>query len=133
MESVANPSDLRAFPAVRGGVYPLFHVLADVAEFAGCGFYPTRSERPGEIEVVAVRKDARTRLLLSNLTDRPQVVRLNGCGSLEAFQVRTLDRATVEKAMEAPEQFRRDYSRIRNQPNLEMVLPPLAVLTMDTA
>jgi hypothetical protein len=131
MDSIANPSDPRAFPAIRGGVYPLFHVLADVAEFGGGGYYRTRSERPGEIEVVAVRKDARTRLLLSNLTDSPKLVRLNGCDSLEAFEVRTLDRSTVEGAMEAPETFRRDHTRIRNRPNLETFVPPLAVLTLD--
>jgi len=131
MDSIANPSDPRAFPAIRGGVYPLFHVLADVAEFGGGGYYRTRSERPGEIEVVAVRKDTRTRLLLSNLTDSPKLVRLNGCDSLEAFEVRTLDRSTVEGAMEAPETFRRDHTRIRNRPNLETFVPPLAVLTLD--
>lgn len=133
MESSADPSDLGVFPAIRGGVYPLFHVLADVAEFGGGSAYGTISERPGEIEMVALRKNGRTRLLVSNLTDGPQVVRLNGCDSPDGFQVRTLDRSTVEKAMEAPQEFRTDWRRIRNQPNGEMVVPPLAVLTMDQA
>jgi len=131
MESSANPSDLRVFPAIRGGVYPLFHVLADVAEFGGGGSYRTSSERPGEIEIVAIRKNGRTRLLVSNLTDSPQVVRLNGCDSPDGFKVRTLDQSTVEKAMEAPGKFRDNWRRIRNQPNLEMEVPPLAVRTMD--
>lgn len=84
-------------------VFPMYHVFADVAEFGG-RVVASKSSDPLAVEGLALRKGKRLRVLLANLTDRPQTVALRGIG-LKA-KVKMLDANNAEAAMKRPEAWR---------------------------
>ena len=57
-------------------VFPLFHVLADVGEFAGGEVHATETTEPRWLAALTLRKDDRLRVLVANLFWDPQPVRL---------------------------------------------------------
>jgi hypothetical protein len=57
-------------------LFPLYHVLADVGEFAGGEVLATEITEPRWLAVLTLRKDDRLRVLVANLFWRPQPVRL---------------------------------------------------------
>jgi hypothetical protein len=112
------------FHAVVGGVFPVWHVLADLGEFRGGAVVPSTSSHPLAVDCLALRLERRTRVLLANLTPEVQIVRLPG-----SARVRTLDAGNAEEAMGRPERFRgsaRDAALSRGLP-----LEPYAVATLD--
>ena len=60
----------------EGGPFPLYHVLADVLEFAGGEVLATDVTEPRWLCALALRKEERLRVLVANLHWRPQSVRL---------------------------------------------------------
>ncbi len=122
------PDRFRSFP---GGVYPLYHVLADVGEFAGGQVVATASSQPLQVNGLAIRKNGQTRVILVNLSAEPQ--RVPVAGLAKRVMVRVMDETNVEAAMQSPEEF-------RNQPGvaqhpvdgvLELNLLPYAVARID--
>jgi hypothetical protein len=92
------------FPSLPGAVFPLYHVLADVGEFAGGEVVRGESSDPLVVEGLVLRKGAATRILLANMTNEPQQVRVElppGRATL-----RLLDERIALRAMEHPEAFR---------------------------
>ena len=112
-----------------GGVYPLYHVLADVAEFAGAQVVHSRSSEPLLLESLALRSPNGTRLLLANLSAEQQQVRVtaDACGPV---RVRELDERNAETAMQSPEAFRSGPARFLDAP-LEFSLAAFAVALCD--
>jgi D-apionolactonase len=101
----ANGSPLPTqFQSIPGGVFPLYHVLADVGEFAGGEVIPLVSAQPLVAEGLLLRKEGQERLLLANLTDQPQTISLGGLGA--GGHVRLLDEDNAETAMADPDRFR---------------------------
>ena len=82
----------------------MYHVFADVGEFAGGQVIPTRSSDALQVDGLALHKDGKMRLLLANLTDKAQTVTVQGLGL--RVRARWLDETNAEEAMRAPEQFR---------------------------
>jgi hypothetical protein len=80
-------------------VYPLYHVLADVNEFAGADVLPVESEYPLQVIALVLQKAGRRRMLVANLTPREQRVGIEGT-------MRRLDETTFVAATTSPEQFR---------------------------
>jgi hypothetical protein len=80
-------------------VFPIYHVLADVGEFAGGEVLPVVSSDPLRFEALLLRKGARTRLLLANLTGHLQQVRIPRAPLGKMVRVCMLDEHTVERAM----------------------------------
>jgi hypothetical protein len=104
METAAGsplPDKFHSFP---GGVFPLYHVLADVGEFAQGEVIPATSSEPLRVDGLVLHQDGRQRVLLANLSDRPQQVRIEGLPA--QVQVRRLDETNAEQAMQSPETFR---------------------------
>jgi hypothetical protein len=89
-----------------GQVFPLFHVLADVAELCGAEIVRCETNRPLEVAGFAVRRgaDGGVTVLIANLTPRPQTLALSGLA--ERGRVRRLNADTAEGAMSDPKQFR---------------------------
>ncbi|MDQ3249213.1 MAG: hypothetical protein M3Q45_08400 [Chloroflexota bacterium] len=120
------------FLSIAGGVFPLYHVLADVGEFAGCEVIPTQSSDTLRIDGLALRKDGKLRVLLANLSAEAQSVTLAGLGN--RVRVRMLDETNAEAAMHAPEAFRAQTGNLVSPADglLEVDLLPYAVARLDS-
>jgi hypothetical protein len=117
----ANPLP-ELFPAEPGGVFPLYHVLADVGAFAGGEVIIAESSQPLTVSVLALRKDGRVRLLLANHTLQTQMVNLDG-----AWTGRTLDTSTAALALTDPATFRSQSSTLPGA----LTLAPYTVVCLD--
>ncbi|MFN8526084.1 MAG: hypothetical protein U0821_23530 [Chloroflexota bacterium] len=104
MERAEGSPDQALFPSIAGGVFPIYHALADIGEFGGGTVVPVSTSDPLRIDGVAVRRGGRTRLLLGNLTNAPQHVEVSGLAA--SATVRSLDERNAERAMREPEGFR---------------------------
>ncbi len=131
MEPQATEPAPEGLPVWEGVVFPLYHVLADVGEFAGGVVTPARSSRPLDVEVLALQRAGRTRVMVANLTDQPRRVRLDTFTG--PVRVRRLNAATAWEAMDDPDAFRaRRGEPVQAQPEgMEMPLEPYEVARID--
>jgi D-apionolactonase len=118
------------FPSIPGGVFPLYHVLADLAGFDRV--LAMRSSRPLQAEgVILFDANNSRRILVANLLSEPQVIRLNtGPGE---FAVSYLDETNMEEALRQPEAFRAAAGSLK-QPvhgQIELHLLPYALARLD--
>jgi hypothetical protein len=121
------------FRSIPGSVFPLYHVLADVGEFAGGELAPVTISDRSRVEALAVRRGERLRLLLANLTPRRQSVRVQGIAA--NMQIRRLDETTAAVAMCEPEAFRAAATETCGSEGgvVDLDLAPFAVLCLDPA
>jgi len=97
METEAGPPLPEKFPSAPGTVFPMFHVLADIAEFPGKQIYPTHSSHPLLVAGLTLfDARGRRRILVANLTGEPQDVKIK-TGTCRA-RVRQLDETNAEAA-----------------------------------
>ena len=122
------PDKFQSFP---GGVYPMYHIFADVAEFAGGEVLAVRASNPLAVDGLALGKGERLRVLVANMTDTPQDVAVGGMP--EQVSIRMLDETDAERAMQDPETFRSQPGRAASAfgGTLALVLPPYAVARLD--
>ncbi len=130
METAAG-SPAPPFEGLGGCVFPLYHVLADVAEFAGGEVMALRPSDALILDGLALRKDGRLRVLAANLTAEPQTVALRGLPA--TISARMLDAGHAETAMCAPEAYRaRAGAAIATADGcLTLTLPPCALIRVD--
>jgi hypothetical protein len=93
------------FPSVADGVYPLYHVLADAADWKGGTLRSLEATRPLTVTGFAVEVGGAVGVLAANVTPEPQRVRVSGLPGDRA-RVRVLDEATAMTALTDPEAFR---------------------------
>jgi len=117
------------FPDVPGGVYPMYHVFADLADFAEAQVIDLQSSDPLKVDGWGVRRDGRERWLIANFVDVEQTLALALSGQ---FVGRLLSADTALDAMRDPEAFRAVMPlRFEAADALTLTLPPFAVLTLD--
>jgi hypothetical protein len=104
MERESGPPLPDRFRSLPGAVFPLYHVLADIGEYAGARVLPVHTGDPLRVTGVALRVGDRVRVILSNLTAEPQPVIVRGVPA--SLRVRVLDEHNVEDAMRSPVRFR---------------------------
>ncbi len=132
METEAGSPLPDKFRSSPGSVFPLYHVLSDVGEFAGGEVVPTASSDTLRVDGLALRKDGEMRLILANLSPKTQTVSVRGLD--QRGRLHLLDETNVEEAMQSPERFRAG----RTEPletvggTLALDLLPYAVARMDT-
>ena len=116
------------FASIAGGVYPLYHVLADVGDFVAAHGHilPSRSSNPLKVDGLVLQRDDLRVLLLANNTPTIQTVAIQGWAG--PVRLRVLDDATVVTAMAAPEATRAASVDIVAGATLTVALPPYAVL-----
>ena len=130
METAGGSPLPEKFPSIPGAVFPLYHVLADVGEFAGGEVITSCSSDPLKVETLALRRDKRRALLLANLTDEPQRVDVRGFA--KSVQIRLLDETNALAAMTEPEQFRSVTALLgATKDTLELTLRPCAFACLD--
>ena len=116
-----------------GGVFPLYHALADVGEFAGGQALPSTSNAPLSADCLVLRKNGRLRVLAANYSDRLVYCRLNLPALGRSVQVRRLDEFSAAEAVRNPEAFRRQAGpRIEIAGGtLELALLPYSLARVD--
>jgi hypothetical protein len=131
MERAGGSPLPETFRSLPGAVFPLYHVLADVGEFAGGEVIPTTASRPLLVDGMTLQKDGERRTLIANLSAKTQTVTIEGLPA--AMTVRLLDAAVAETAMTAPAAYRRAPGELRQTHGgaLSLSLPPFAVATLD--
>jgi hypothetical protein len=104
MESEAGSPVRDKFPSVPGQVFPIYHVFAALADFAGGEAVPCICSDPLRLAAFMVRGADRSRLLLGNLSHRELEVLLSQeiQGTLK---LRRLDQNTATDALLNPEGF----------------------------
>lgn len=131
MEQVEGAPLPEQFPSIAGGVYPMYHVFADVGELASAKVLQTVSSDALRVECLALREDDHLRLLLVNFTPDSQTVTINGING--KFDLKLLDETNGEFAMRAPEAFRSQagMSFSTADGSLQITLLPYALARLD--
>lgn len=132
METEAGSLLPAAFPSEPGMVFPIFHVLADIAEFGPCQVLPTHSTHPLLADGLTLRNAAGARRVFAvNFTRDEQLLKLkSGSGSAT---VRYLDENNAREAMSQPEIFRASPAATVEAVGgkIELRLTPYAVARVD--
>jgi len=119
------------FRSLPGFVFPLYHVLADVAEFRDAEILASRSSHPLKVTGLALVQAGSKRLLLANLTSEPQVVSVEGLSG--PLRVAEMNEHSVIQAMMSPGEFRSQLGH--SVPTLagkaEVTLLPYGVARLD--
>ncbi|MGI8783297.1 MAG: hypothetical protein ACR2L2_06575 [Acidobacteriota bacterium] len=118
------------FYSLPGSVFPLYHVLADVGEFLGGRVIPTTSTEPITANGLAITKDGRIRVLVANMTIRPERVTVKNFEGV--VQLKRLNEITFRQAVVAPEEFRAQSAEtLQSSGALELELLPYEVVRID--
>ncbi len=131
METAIGSPVPEKFRSISGAVFPLYHVLADVGEFAGGEVLPTVSSDPLRLDGLMLCKAGRVRTLLANLTNQPQVVTVQDLD--EPVTIHRLDETNAEAALRSPETFRTQPGEPKSPTNgaLTLQLLPYAMVRID--
>jgi hypothetical protein len=137
METEAGTPLPEKFPSTPGGVFQVYHVLVDLAEFATGDVLPLDTAAPLKVQGLAVRTGWGKRIWAANMTAQPQTVVLPAGASEDATRrraptarlVRLLDRTTLAEAASSPERFREQEGSPMAGTRLE--LPSHAMARID--
>lgn len=115
---------------VPDGVYPMYHVFADVGEFVGGTLFPLQSANPLAVDGLALQDEKRLVYLIANLTAQPQTLALATEGR---YRLRTLDALNAEAAMRTPELYRTQSAQhISSEAgHIHLNLTPFALIRLD--
>ena len=123
------PSDER-FPAQVGQVFPLYHVLTDLARWRNAELLDCTSNRPLDVVGLAVRDAEGSHMLVANLTPRSHEVTVTGLPV--TVDLRRLNLETVQMASFDSEQFRAERLRvIAAVGGLRLELAPYETIRID--
>jgi hypothetical protein len=118
------------FPSRPGHVFPVYLVLADVAEWAAGRVLGVEASHPLEVVALAVEDGDGRHALVANVTPEPQRVLVRGLGA--AVRARVLDEATAQWALAEPGTFRAmPVSPIVGDDGVWLALGPFAVARLD--
>jgi hypothetical protein len=116
------------FYSVPDMTFPIYHILADVGEFAGADGQPLQVSEPLRATGVMLTMSGRVRLLIANLTAQVQVIPLPM--PLTAARLRALDETTFEQAARHPAQYRAQNEALPDGMTA-LTLRPYAVACID--
>lgn len=92
------------FAIEPGWVYPMYHVLADFAEFVGGTAYDMKSDSPLRYDGVLLHVGEKASLLVANLEETAGNLRLEELGNIAG--IRRLNESNAMRAMVDPEGYR---------------------------
>jgi hypothetical protein len=121
------------FPSLPDAVFPLYHVLANVGDFAGSEVLRAEPSDALTVNALVLRQGEALRILVANHTPETQIVTLNGIGG--TFAQHILDETTALDALLNPERFRaQPGERISgNNSYMNLTMRPYAICTLDRA
>ncbi|MFT4037142.1 MAG: hypothetical protein QM692_03085 [Thermomicrobiales bacterium] len=127
IERSHHPLRVLQFHSWPGMVFPVYHVLADVAEFANGEILPITSSDPLRVQALALRDGARVRLILANMQEREVSVDLDDSG-WRIETARPLDSTNVFIAGSDSARYR---SLTATAESSTVTLPPFGLVTID--
>jgi hypothetical protein len=134
METEPGSALPQKFRSIPGGVFPVYHVLADLGEFQSGSVISCISSDALSVEGLALQKGDRICLLLANLTSKLQYVKILNSKFRGYIRVKRLDESTAEEAMRSPELFGSKPGLLQqvaaNQ--IEISLLPYALVRVDS-
>jgi D-apionolactonase len=86
MESAAGSLDPAAFPSQPLQLFPVYRVFAALAAWRGAEVLPVTVTQPLKVAGLALRRGGAHMLMVANLTDQPQTVRVAGLGPHAAMR-----------------------------------------------
>jgi D-apionolactonase len=111
-------------------VFPLYHVLADVGEFAGAKVLRVTSSDPLRVIALALVKNGVVRLMCANFTADKEIVEVNGLKGKS--KTRWLSETEAEYAMSEPEAYRSQTSGwISPSEEFKLEIPAYAIACVD--
>jgi hypothetical protein len=131
METERGSPMPQKFPSIPGAVFPLYHVLADVGEFAKGVVIPTTSTAPLRVNCMAVHKAGMMRVLIANLKRNHQKVRVTYGGSVRHARLKRLDETNAEYAIRSPETFRAEPGILLRNIDNPIELPAYGLCRID--
>jgi hypothetical protein len=124
-----TPLPQRFFSRPRG-VFPLYHPLADVCEWADAAVLECSSSDPLTVVGLAVRgSDGLLRLLVANMTPCPLTVKIDGVTG--PIQLRRLNDQSAEAAAADPAAFRVEREPAQAEGSLTLALAGHEVVRLD--
>jgi hypothetical protein len=120
------------FPAPPGSVYPLYHVLRWVGEFAGADVLRVTSSERLRADGLALQWENRRRILLANMTWKAATVTIHGLSP--KVTLRRLDETTADEGMMHPHAFKsvKGEQRKTREGILPLALLPYAITCLDS-
>ena len=117
---------------MQGAVFPLYHVFADVGEFADGQIITTSSSNPLKITGLALYKKGHTRVIIANLSSKVQRLTVQNLSS--SVHIRHLNQSNVEQAMQSPEVYRSQNFEKQQTINgsFKFELLPYALVCIDS-
>ena len=133
METEEGPQLPEQFQSIPGAVFPLYHVLADIGDFAGGEVMPSTSSDPLKLEGIVLKKGKLRRIIFANLNLTPLKVTVKDL--TESVLVRHLNEANAQSANKSPEDFRAEVGQhlSTSNGNLTLDLEPYAIARIDEA
>jgi hypothetical protein len=126
-----HPLRVAAFHSWPGMVFPVYHVLTDVADLRGGQILPVTLGDGLRVQALALRDGDRMRVILANMGDEPLTVDLEIPG-MGAATIRRLDERTVYLAATDPAAFRSSAQSIdATNGTLTVDLLPFGLATVD--
>jgi hypothetical protein len=125
------PEVFRSFPGI---VFPVYHVIADLADFKTAEILGCNSSDPLRVQGFALKTDGRVRVLIANLTPQTQECQLT---PVEGSRVEAhwLDADSAQFAMAYPKEFRSGAKQVEMpiaNSTLPLTLPPYGVVRIDS-
>ena len=130
IERSDHPLRVLAFYSWPGMVFPVYHVLADVAEFNGGDVLPVKSGDPLRVQALALRDDARIRLVLANMRETEAEVTV-AAAALHDVTQRTLNAESAFAAASDTSTFRESATSLASEGGIHVTLPPFGLVTID--
>lgn len=134
MEMAAGSPLPEVFPSWPGMIFPLYHVLADVAAGREAEVLPVSGTRARHLAALAWRGSEGTSVLVANLTGQEQQVTVAGLDA--PARLRYLDETNARLAATEPERYRAEAGesapagRSYNG-QVQLILRPFAVVRLD--
>ncbi len=118
------------FHSIPGAAFPVYHVLADVAEHAGGVVLAVENAAPRDVAALALSSERGSSVLVANLRPEPRRVALAGLG--RHCTLRLLEAVNAQRAMTEPGPFRSaQLPLIEADGPLLLELPPFAVARLS--
>ncbi len=118
----------------RGGrrVFPMYHVFADVGEFAGGRFRFLKNVDTRELAACALELDGRQRFMVANMTSVSRDVFLRGLP--QAVRRNRLNETTFGRACGQPLEFRKDKREVEKTDHgtVRIRMLPYEIVRLDT-
>lgn len=131
MEREDHPLRVPGFHSWPGMAFPVYHVLADLAQFSGGDVLPVESDDPLAVGVAAARLEGRVRALVANIGNDPLRVALT-LPVRGDLSLRRLDETTVVAAGADPATYRESADTLpHDYGTFELDLAPYATVTIE--